>query len=177
MPSNNVAYCLLIRDSLQNNGEPQINSICSIQEMPNELQEKWSEAIVEELLFNNAEQNDSFLSLVLNLDGTIEIMNDSGNSDPEIYSAHYHSLAEITRALEAHQQPKDLSTHRPTPVNALNNFNRAQSLNLLSQATMTNTIVGFTQRLAHSLTVASDSQLRYEYSVSPLSSMTNGSGN
>ena len=125
MPSNNVACCLLIRDPLQNNGEPQTNSICSIQEMPNELQEKWSEAII------------------LNLDGTIEIMNDSGNSDPEIYSAHYHSLAEITRALEAHQQPKDLSTHRPTPVNALNNFNRAQSLNLLSQATMTNTIVGF----------------------------------
>ena len=143
MPSNNVTYCLLIRDPLQDNGEPQISSICSIQELPNELQEKWSEAIVGELPFNNAEQDDDFLGLVLNLDGTIEIMNDPGNLDAEIYSAHHHSLAEITRALEAHQQPEDLSTRIPPPVNALNKFNRAESQNLLHQATMTNNMVGF----------------------------------
>lgn len=143
MSSYNVVCCLLIRDPLQNNEEPQIHSICSIQEMPKELQEKWSETIVEELLFNNAKQDENFLGLVLNLDDIIEIMNDSDNSDPEIYSAHYRSLAEIIRALEAHQQSENLSTHISAPVNALNNFNRTKSLNLLHQAIMTNTIVGF----------------------------------
>ena len=134
---------LLIRDPLRNNGEPQITSISSIQEMPNELRQKWSESVVEELRFNKWELGDGSLSLVLDMDGTIEIMNDSGNSDPEIYSAHYHSLADVPRAIEARQQPEHLSRHTSTPVNALDNFHSPESLHFLTQASMTNTVAGF----------------------------------
>lgn len=142
MSSNNDTCCFLIRDPLQNNGEPQAISARSIQDMPNELQEKWSEAIVEELLFNDAEQDYRSLNLILNLDGTIEIMSESSDQDLEADSAHYHPLADVTSALEAYQRSEDLSTPTPTPTNSPNNFNRAESLALLNQAAMTNNIVG-----------------------------------
>ena len=111
--------------------------------MPNELREKWSEVLVEKSLFNDVEHNNQTLNFSLNLDGTIEIMNDSSISDPEIGSVHYHSLAEIISALDAHQQQEDRSAHTSAPFSALHNFVRADSLYALAQATVMNNMAGF----------------------------------
>lgn len=150
MPSNNIRYCLLIRDPLQNNGESQLRSIHAIQAMPEDLQEKWVEAIIKEVGFNSADEDEesvSLQSIILNPDGTIEIKNDSANPDTEIYLAHYQPLTEVIDALKSNEQTKDLPAYGLASFDASENFNRAVTLRLLSQANFADDTIGFRNTL------------------------------
>lgn len=146
MPSNNIRCCLLIRDPLQDNGEPQFKCIRAIQEMPDKLQEKWVKAIIEKVGLNSAEQHEENVSLqsfVLNPNGTVQMKSDSLNSDTEIYSAHYQPLTEVIDALKTNEQMKDLLANRLALSGASDNFDKALTLKVLNQTKLTHEISGF----------------------------------
>ena len=131
-----------MRDPPQDASEPSPFSIQSIQEMPEELKEKWSSAIIERVALHGAQEDDSRLILYLKPDGTIETMGNAGNSDIEIDMAHFHPLSETISALESHQRPEETLTHVPTSLKTLETFNRADTLNVFNQTRIVDGLIG-----------------------------------
>ena len=150
MSSNNIRCSLLIRDSLQNNGEPQLASIRAVKEMPKKLQEKWVEAITEKVDTESIEQDEESIALysfILNSNGAIEMKNDSANPDTEIYSAQYQSLSEVIDALGTDKSTKNLSVSDLASSKDSDKFNKAVTIRLLSQANFTDNTSGFRTKL------------------------------
>ena len=140
MASTSFSCRMFIKTSPENAGYRAVY-MSAIQEMPVDLRKSWVEVITDDANRDQDHEGGEYVSCrsyILNLDGTVGVLDEDAEFDAGESSAHYQSLEEAIAALTPVEQNGEL-LRRPSVSSDYLDFSATpESLRLLNPALFTN---------------------------------------